>query len=71
MTPSKAAKVIGCSPQQVRTLIRTGVLRATKTLSFIDSRGQEHYTYVCNKRDVKRYASKPQGKGYPRGRSRK
>ncbi len=61
MTPTQAAKLIGCSPQQVRTLIRTGRLKATHLPS--------HYRckYAISKAEAKRYRDAPQKQGWPRG----
>ena len=60
MTPKQAAAVIGCSPQQVRTLIRTGVLKATK-------KSVTTYRYSISRREAERYRDKKQTKGWPRG----
>ena len=66
MTIKEAATVIGCSPQQVRHLIRSQKLAAIKTVDPIG------YGYFYNVRpaSVKAYAAKPQLKGWPRGVSR-
>lgn len=63
MTPRQAAAIIGCSPQQVRTLIRTGKIKATKrpTPTF------PGYCYSVSRREAERYRDKPQIKGWPRG----
>jgi len=66
MTTREASKRIGCSIQHVRTLIRRGTIRATETY---DSHGSMYYR--VNAGDVKRYASKPQSGGFPRGQKRK
>ena len=66
MTPKEASEIIGCSPQQVRTLIRSGKLRATK----IKAPGGRH-SYDLSKRVVNKYRDQPQSCGYPRGKRRK
>lgn len=64
MTPSEAAKVIGCSPQQVRTLIRVGLVSARKVKT---KNNQFGYRYEISLEEAERYRDKPQGRGYPRG----
>jgi len=66
MTPKKAAAVIGCSPQQVRTLIRNGMLRAR----MIKTDCNPGYRYDVTSKEAQRYRDQPQGRGYPRGRKR-
>ncbi len=66
MTAKEAAKIIGCSPQQVRTLIRTKKLRAKKEKTPWGS-----YCYTIKKREAICYRNKPQTSGYPRGQARK
>ena len=66
MTPEQAAKVIGCSPQQVRTLIRSGTIKASQRKTPWGS----HY-YDIEPREAKRYRDIPQGRGFPRGQKRK
>jgi hypothetical protein len=67
LTPSQAAEVIGCSPQQVRTLIRVGRLRARR----VSTRNNQHgYRYTIALHDAELYRDTPQPKGYPRGRKR-
>lgn len=65
MTPRQAAAIIGCSPQQVRTLIRTGVIKATKR--FTPGNTTPGYCYSVSRREAERYRDKPQTKGWPRG----
>ncbi len=67
LTPSQAAKVIGCSPQQVRTLIRAGRLRARRVPT---RNNQFGYRYTVTQAEAERYRDTPQPKGYPRGRKR-
>jgi len=71
MTPTEASTIIGCSPQQVRTLIRTGTLKARKTQRRKDRNGNWQYSYSISESEAQRYAEKPQTKGFPRGQSRK
>lgn len=56
MSPSQAAKLIGCDASHVRRLIRNGKLQAR---------------YEISKEEVERYKSLEQSVGYPRGRKRK
>jgi len=65
MTPTQAAKVIGCSPGQVRTLIRTGKIQAT-----VYAMPGGIY-YDITPREVNRYKTQPQKQGWPRGQSRR
>lgn len=60
----EAAAIIGCSPQQVRTLIRSGRLKATPVHTPFG-----HYFELLRK-DVEKYRDIPQLVGYPRGRRR-
>lgn len=66
ITVREASVRIGCSPQQVRTLIRSGKLRAKKSPLPLGG----GYYYLIDERDVTKY-SKTQLRGWPRGRSRK
>jgi len=68
MTTKEAAEVIGCSPQQVRTLIRTGKLRATKNPS---KNNQFGYEYAITKRTAERHRDNGPTRGWPRGTPRK
>jgi len=65
MTPRQAAKVIGCTATNVRTLINRGRLSAVQVPCAYG------FTWDLDPKDVTRYARKPQGRGYPRGRKRK
>jgi len=67
MTPSQAAKVIGCCASHVRTLIRNGKLQAKKIAALYDPTG---YYYEVSITEAKRYRDKPQTVGFPRGQSR-
>jgi hypothetical protein len=72
MTPRQAADFIGCTPQQVRTLIRLGRIKAKRTANK-DYRGnpiEGSYTYLINMQEVERYKEIPRSGGYPRGRKR-
>jgi len=69
MTPKQAAELIGCSPQHVRTLIRTGKLQATRVLTPDWGSG---YIYDIQPVTAKLYKqAKLDHGGWPRGRSRK
>ena len=65
MTPTKAAEVIGCSPQHVRTLIRAGKLKATRR------KYPGGYYYDVTSREAKRYRNLPLTRGWPRGKPHK
>jgi len=64
MTPSEAARVIGCTPGQVRHLIRIGTLRASRV------RRPGGYCYDLHRPAVVRYRDRPQTHGFPRGAKR-
>lgn len=63
MSPSEAAEKIGCSPQQVRWLIRNGRIRAKKVKTADNQFG---YVYSVPDSEVDRYKSTPQTTGRPR-----
>ena len=65
MRATQAAKIIGCTPQQVRYLARTKQLRATRRLM------PGGYYWEIREEAVRDYAAKPQSRGYPRGQARK
>ena len=65
MTTTEAAKLIGCSRLQVHTLIACHQLIAS-----VRHLGRRE-VYDVPLGEVRRYASEPQSKGWPRGRSRK
>ncbi len=65
MTATEAAMLIGCTPQQVRTLIRTKKIKA-KRIKYPGG-----YYYQIQKREALRYHNKPQTCGFPRGKARK
>ena len=67
MTPKQAAAVIGCSPSQVRALIRTGKIKATKHLT--PGSTTPGYYYTVTRREAERYRDTPQKQGWPRGES--
>ncbi len=58
MTPNEAANILGCSTQQVRTLIRTGKLKAKKrkTDPTLSGSNQYGFAYLLNLKDVRRLA---------------
>lgn len=66
MRPSEAAAVVGCTPHQIRNLVRTGILEASKQPD-----GYGGYVYVLDEKAVQDYADQPQKKGWPRGQKRK
>ncbi len=65
MTATEAAKIIGCTPQQVRTLIRTKKIKA-KRIKYPGG-----YYYQIQRREALRYRNTPQTCGFPRGQKRK
>ena len=69
MTTREAAKIIGCSIQHVRTLIRQGKLKAKRIES---DQNQYGFRFVIDKREAVRFAKLPvPARGFPRGQSRK
>lgn len=68
VTTGKAAKIIGCSPQQVRTLVRNGKLEAIKEESPNSRTG---YVHMVSLNAVRAYRRTNQSKGWPRGKRRK
>ncbi len=63
MKPTDAAKIIGCSVSQVRTLCRNGNLPSTRKKIL------GGYIYDIPREAVLAYAKKPQKQGWPRGQS--
>lgn len=62
MTPSQAAKVIGCSARHVRTLIGQGRLAARREID----------GWEIDSKSVTRFTRLPvTGRGWPRGKPRK
>ncbi len=61
----EAAKLIGCSPSQVRVLLRSGKIKGQKWSTEIG----EYWT--VNKHSTEQYRDTQQHGGYPRGRKRK
>ena len=70
MKPTEAAKIIGISPQHVRTLIRNGTLLAKRIVRDYDGDGNPLYVYDLSAKQVQAYAKQPQLRGWPRGVSR-
>lgn len=66
MTPREASVKIGCSPQHVRTLIRTKKMEATK----LPLRGRKGHEYDVSAKEVQRIKRFKPTKGWKRGRSR-
>jgi len=64
MTCKEAAAVIGCSPQQVRTLIRKGKIKAHRIVCPANQYG---YRYTVTLAEAERYRDAPQTRGWPRG----
>lgn len=68
ITTNEAARIIGCSPQQVRTLARKGKLIWTKKES---ARNPKGYDMRIDKKDAERYAKTVPKQGWPRGVKRR
>jgi hypothetical protein len=66
MTPSEAAKVIGCNPRYVRTLIQQDKLSAQ-----LIWKTDLSCEYDIKLSEVRRYAKTKQSRGWPRGKPRK
>jgi len=70
-----AAKVIGCSPRTVSTLIHAGRLKATKVKSDISRLSRYGFIYSIKKEDAIKarnaYGKRKEKRGWKRGRSRK
>lgn len=64
MTPSQAARIIGCSVSQVRHLIRTGKIKA----KIVRAPGLGG-SYKVSPQEVRRYKALKLG-GFPRGTKR-
>ncbi len=62
MTPRQAAKIIGVSPQQVRHLIRSGVIAATVK---VNEYGQEVW-HITKSQAIKARDNRPKP-GKPKG----
>lgn len=72
MSPAQAAVIIGCSPQQVRWLIRKGTIKAKRRKSLSKVKGAPVWEYVITEAQaVQAKDHKKDGRGYPRGRPRK
>jgi len=58
MRPSKAAKIIGCSAQNVRTFIRLGKIKAKK----VNTENNQHgYEWDVDPKSVREYAKTSHG----------
>lgn len=70
MKPTEAAKVLGCTKQHVRLLIRTGKLKAKrKVIKF--PKGKKMYQWDISEAEIHRFQITPQTTGRPRGSGRK
>ena len=69
MTPRQAAETIGCTPGQVRWLIRSKYLRATKITTNPLISGCD-YRYSVGQKEAERYRDVVQTRGFPRGQKR-
>lgn len=68
MTPTQAAKVIGCHPRYVRTLIHSGQIKAKRVRD-----GKDRWHWEITQKEAERFRDTPQQalRGWPRGKSRK
>ena len=69
MSPKEAAEIIGCSPQHVRHLARTGKIKA-KVLP-VHRSGFISFEYNILRSAALAYRDRPTHGGYPRGNKRK
>jgi len=70
MTATEAARLIGCHPRYVRSLIVQGKLRAT-VVPVGDDRLHPYRTrYDVTLEEVRSFLREPQSRGWPRGRPR-
>ena len=68
MTPSAAAKIIGCSTQQVRTLIRKGTMNGIKVPYGLNN---VKYMWDVTQKEAERIRDrKLSGTGWPRGKKK-
>lgn len=67
MTATEAARLIGCSRQQVLTLARKGLLAARRVKSPVNQLG---YCWIVSQQEAERYRDSVQSRGWPRGKSR-
>lgn len=70
MTPGQAAKIIGCSAQQVRTLIRTGKIQATKIDATFADVGYPYFWDITEAEAIRARDRKTDGRGWPKGKRR-
>lgn len=70
MSTDEAARLIGCHPRHVRTLISRGKLAATLRPA-INQQGQQYrMAYDVSLEEVRRFLDNPQRQGWPRGKPR-
>lgn len=67
MTPVEAAKEIGCSAQHVRALIRTGMMKATRSMIGTAPNGRVIYVYDVKIGAINRYKKEVANRGPSRG----
>lgn len=68
MSPKEAAKILGCSPNNVRVMIRNGVMKAKTQKLYQDKHGKMMFQYLISETEVARVKAldiKP--RGVPRG----
>lgn len=68
VTTNQAAAIIGCSPQQVRTLVRKGTLPSERVPS---KRNPTGYDIRVPKSAAQAYSKRVPRRGWPRGVKRK
>lgn len=68
LTVAEAAAVIGCSPSQVRALIRNGKLRAKRVPT---DNNQYGYEFRITRAQAEHHRDNPNPQGWERGKPRK
>lgn len=68
VTSKEAAEIIGCSPQQVRTLIRNGKIPAKRKKN---ERNPAGYDLVILRTEAEKYSQTVPRRGWPRGIKRR
>ncbi len=72
MNPREVANRLGCTPQNVRTMIRKGTMRAYKRNLYLSSSGEMLFEYAVSETEVARIISlQIKSRGVPRGGTRK
>lgn len=71
MNPREVANKLGCTPQNVRTMIRKGTMKAQKRNLYRTGTGEMLFEYTISETEVARIESLPiKARGMPRGGTR-